>query len=207
MKNKNISLNVYGAFHEINLFLPTRTIYFGGTNPWRDDDIVNSQTVAEVIKNLHILECEKIAPINLLLNTVGGSWNDGIVIYDLIKSLQSKVTIIGMGKVFSMGAVILQAGDERILTKNTDVMIHDGREGYYGDTKSFENWAKVSKRVRKTMYEIFYERMKEKNKQITLSAIENLCSHDTIYTAEEAVEIGLADVIMEKVKYHAQSQF
>ena len=204
MLQKKNFLNVYSTFHELNIFFPTRTIYFGGNHSW-DDDVVNSRTVADVIKNLHILECDKTAPITLLLNTVGGSWDDGIIIYDLIQSLKSPVTIIGMGKVHSMGSIILQSGIKRILTQNTSMLIHDGQDGFFGDTKSFERWAEVAKKVRMTMYEIYYNRMKEKNKQITLAEIENLCNHDNVFNAKEAIELGLADEIMEKVTKNAQT--
>ena len=198
MKKEHSQINIYSTFHDRNLFFPTRTIYFG-SNDSRDNDVVTSNNVAAVIKNLHILECDKIAPITILLNTVGGSWNDGIIIYDLIKSLKSQVNIMGMGKVFSMGSIILQAGYKRVLTKNTDIMIHDGRDGYCGHSQNFEKWAEVSKRIRRTMYEIYYERMKEKNKQITIADIEKLCTIDSIFTAQEAVENGLADEVMEGI--------
>ena len=141
---KKTSLNEFSEFHEHNLFLPTRTIYFGGKDFNEDDDTVNSKTVAEVIKNLHILEHREIAPISILLNTCGGSWEDGMGIYDVIKSLKSKVSIIGIGKIYSMGSIILQAGYERVLTKNTYMLIHNGSDGFYGDAKNFERWAKIS---------------------------------------------------------------
>lgn len=199
MKKQYSQGNIYANFHEFNIFFPTRTIYFGGNDNW-DTDVVTSNTVAEVIKNLHILECDRIAPITLLLNSRGGSWSDGIIIYDLIKTLKSKVSILGMGKVYSMSSIILQASKKRILTKNTQILIHDGYEGYYGDTKSFENWGEIAKKTRQIMYEIYYERMKEKNKKITLKEIENMCSHDFIVNAKEAINLGLADHIIEDIE-------
>ena len=201
-KINDLFLTNTAVFHEMNLHLPTRTIYFGsvGVDSASDNDEVNCRTVGQLIKNLHILETKEVGPITLLLNTPGGDYNDGIAVYDLIKSLKSPITIIGMGKVFSMGSIILQAGEKRVLTKNTHVMIHDGNDGYMGDTKSFERWAEIAKLIRETMYQIYYERMKEKSKKITLKQIEDLCDHDTIYTAEEAVKIGLADEIITKIK-------
>lgn len=200
MKRQPDLFNNYIAFHNFNVYFPTRTIYFGGNTHEKDDDVVTSSTVSEVIKNLHILECEKIAPISIILNTVGGSWDDGIAVYDLIKSLKSPVIIIGMGKVYSMGTVILQAGYKRILTKNTSLLCHDGSDGYRGETKNFENWAEHSKKIRMIMYNIYYERMKEKNNKIKLNQIEDMCNHDFIINAEEAIELGLADEIMENIK-------
>lgn len=196
-KHRNTSsLNEYDEFHEHNIFVSERTIYFGGKDFIDSNDEVTSGTIAEVIKNLHILEIRETAPIILLLNTVGGSWDDGIAVYDIIKSLSSPVTIIGLGKVYSMGSIILQAGDIRVLTKNTHLLIHDGTDGYIGETKNFERWAEYSKKIRKKMYEIYYEKMMLKNPKITLKDIERLCSNDTILSAEKSIELGLADEII-----------
>jgi len=84
MKQNKFTSNDYQMFHETNLYLPTRTIYFGGQ--CFDEDVVTSQTVAQLIKNLHILEHREIAPISILLNTIGGSWESGIAVYDVIKN-------------------------------------------------------------------------------------------------------------------------
>ena len=198
-RTSDLYLSQISQFHNNNLYLPTRTIYFGGNDDTEVDstsDEVNSLTVAQIIRNLHILETKQIAPISLLLNTLGGSWEDGIAVYDLIQNLKSPVNILAIGKVYSMGSIIFQAGTKRILTSNTLMMIHDGTDGYIGDSKSFEAWAKNSKKVRETMYKIYYERIKEKKPRITLKDIEEMCSHDTIFTAKEAVKIGLADRIL-----------
>lgn len=185
-------------FHSDNLYVPTRTIYFGGTGLdfENTEDEVNCRTVGQFIKNLHILESKEIAPISVLLNTPGGSWEDGMAVYDLIQNLKSKVNILGMGKVWSMGGIIFQAGYKRILMPNATIMIHDGRDGYVGDSKSFESWAEDSKRVRHVMYKIYYENMKKKKPRITLQDIEDMCSHDKIFTAKDAVRWGLADRIL-----------
>lgn len=196
-KTSDLFLHQIEQFQSHNLYLPTRTIYFGGVGSDDENcDEVNCKTVAQLIKNLHILEAKAYAPVSILLNTPGGCWEDGIAVYDLIKKLKSKVTIIGMGKIYSMGSVIFQSGYKRILMANASMMIHDGSDGYIGDSKSFENWAKDSKRVREVMYKIYYDKIKEKKSRITLEDIEKMCGHDTIFTAKEAVKIGLADRCM-----------
>lgn len=194
MQRRNFVVNRYDEFHDNNLYLPTRTIYFGG-QPY-DEDFVTSQTVAQLIKNLHILEHTENAPISIILNTVGGSWEDGIGVYDLIRSLNSHVTIIGIGKVYSMGGIILQAADKRVLTENTYIMLHDGYESYDGDPKNIERWIEVSKAVRLKMYDIFWQKMKIKNKNLRLKDVEAICAIDTILNSEESVKLGLADEII-----------
>jgi len=190
--------NVIEKFHADNLYIPTRTIYFGKNDIYEDNPAneINYATAGQLIKNLHILDGINQENITLLLNTPGGNWEDGMAIYDIIKKIKSKVIIIGMGKIYSMGSVVLQAGYKRWLMPNTYVMIHDGYDGFIGDTKSYEAWAKIAKDIRNTMYKIYYRGMKKKNFKITIKDIENMCSHDKIFTASEAVEIGLADKVL-----------
>jgi len=193
-----IDLHNVDLFHEVNLHVPSRTIYFGGS-PYTLDE-VDSVSVAEVIKNLHLLEhLDPGRPITIHLNSCGGSWYDGIIIYDCIKALESPVTIIGMGKCFSMGSIILQAGDARVLMPHTYLMCHMGSDGYSGHSQDFINWAEVSKRVNKEMMQIYYEQMVKKNPKITVKQIEKMFDHDTVFNAEEAVKLGLADIIMDYV--------
>lgn len=191
-------LEEYELFHSTNLYIPSRTIYFGGQLEG-EGDVVTDRTVAQLIRNLHILEHREVAPIVIFLNTVGGSWDDGIAVYDLIKSLNSTVTIVGIGKVYSMGSVILQAADRRMLTENTYVMVHDGVSGYEGDPKTIERWMEVEKVVRLKMYDIYLQKMKVKDKKLKLKDIRKICSVDTIYTASESVNVGLADLVVESV--------
>ncbi|MHA1789175.1 MAG: ClpP family protease [Candidatus Helarchaeota archaeon] len=193
----SVELDYLNTLHDKNIYVPSRTIYFGGTSETMDE--VDSLSVAQTIKNFYFLEKKKIAPITLFLNSCGGSWYDGIALYDVIKNLKSKVTIIGIGQLFSMGSVIFQAGDKRVLTEHTRLMIHDGSDGYEGIAKSYENWAEESKNIRNNLYSIYYERMKKKNKKITLKKIENMCSNDCILNAKETIELGLADKIIKDI--------
>ncbi len=199
-KEKNeFIFSLIAQFHEFNLYLPTRTIYFGGgfgINIEEDSDAVNCRTVSQFIKNLHILSVDSNECISVLLNSPGGSWEDGIACYDLMRKIKSDIAIIGLGKLYSMGSVLFQAGDKRFIYPNTTMMIHDGTDGYIGDPKSFESWAKNSKHTREVMYKIYYSRMKKKLPKITLKDIEEMCSHDKIFTAKEAVKFGLADKII-----------
>ena len=71
-------------------------------------------------------------------------------------------------------------------------MVHDGEDGYQGDPKSLETWAKVSERSRQTMYHIYATRSGKDP-----SYWEKICSKDTIFIAGEIVAIGLADEILE----------
>jgi ATP-dependent protease ClpP protease subunit len=185
-------------FHDVNLFIPTRTIYFGGNEGSITSDIndVDSNSIQQTIKNLLILESLNHEEIILLLSTDGGSWELGVGCYDLIKTLKSPIKIISLGKCYSMGTVILQAGTTRLITQNTTLLIHDGSFSTSGECKSAEAWAEASKDFRKIMYNIYYSQMVKKNPKLTLKDIENLCVHDTILNSKQTIELGLADGIL-----------
>ncbi len=92
----------------------------------------------------------------------------------------------------SMASVILQAADLRILYPRATLMIHDGYETQQQATpQTFRNWAEFSEKSRNLMYEIFAERSNKKS----IAFWKRKCANDTILSAEEAVDLGLADGI------------
>ena len=139
-------------------------------------------------------------PIVVHMNNLGGDWYHGMSMYDAIRASTAHVYGICWGHAMSMGSIIIQACDSRIVAPHCTFMIHDGFEGLTGTCKSVEAWANYAKKTRKRMYEIYFSRMKPAKSRITMKKIEELCSHDTIYTAEEAVNQGLADWVLETMK-------
>jgi len=146
-------------------------------------------------------------PIIVHMNNIGGDWYSGMMMYDAIRASSSHVYGICWGHAMSMGSIIIQACDSRIVAPNCTFMIHDGSECLSGDCRSVEAWAKHAAQTRKRMYKIYFSRMKAAKPRITMQKIEELCSHDTIWTSEEAVNNGLADWVLETMddpyKYHA----
>lgn len=146
-------------------------------------------------------------PIFVHMNNLGGSWFHGMSIYDAIRASISHVYGICWGNAFSMGSIIVQACDSRIVSQHCAFMIHDGFEELSGTCKSVEAWAKFATKLRQRMYKIYYDRMRAAKPRITIKKIEELCSHDTIFTAEEVIAWGLSDWILETLndphKYYA----
>jgi ATP-dependent Clp protease protease subunit len=190
---------VFELFHETNCLITKRLVYFGSENYDEDncgESGVDFLSTKKLIKNLIYLDTLSSKNIKLYFNSPGGDWHHGMAIYDCILGLRSKVVFVGFGYVRSMGSIIMQACDKRLLTPNCKVMIHDGIEGYYGIPKSFEAWGKESRKTRQKMYEIYYNEMIKKDKNITLKKIEDMCKHDYIFSGEDAVNMGLADRVL-----------
>lgn len=183
-----VTRNSIDKFFDYDLHLESRTVYMGDTQ----DSGVDEQMAERLIKAVHLLSlADSQKTIRIVLNSLGGCWFSGMAIYDAIKASPCPVTIEVLGSAMSMGAIILQAADERVLHPNTVIMIHDGYEHVENlPSRSYEAWAKHSKHSRKKMYEIFSSRSGK-----PASYWEKKCSMDTILTAAEAIRLGLADKI------------
>jgi len=190
----------FDRLHDYGCLINPRIIYFGSER--HDEETgdeekgVEYASTKKVIKNLLFLDTLNHKQITLYLNNPGGCEFNGMAIYDIIKKIKSPVKAIGIGQVMSMASIILQACKYRWLTENTTVMIHDGSFSMDSDSKSFEKWGKWSEKFRKKMYKIYYNKMKKKNKKITLAQVEEMCSHDQILSAFQAVGFGLADKVI-----------
>lgn len=192
-----INRSDYEKFHEYGAYIPKRFIYFGS-----EIDIegveggVDYASSKKIIKNLLFLDTINHKIITLYINTPGGCWYNGMAIYDIIKEIKAPVKAIGIGQIMSMGSIIFQACKYRYLLKNSTFMIHDGYEDMGGEAKSFEAWGDYSKKIRKQMYEIYLVQIQKKHKKFTIERVENLCTHDKIMSAKDAVKLGLADKII-----------
>jgi ATP-dependent Clp protease protease subunit len=179
---------------DYSVYAPKRLIYIGegegGVDP-------NMHELA--IKGLTFLDSWSEKPITIYLDTLGGDWYHGMGIYDTIQALRSHVTIIVVGSACSMGSVILQAADLRVMAPHSVLMIHDGTEFLNSDCKSVEAWADKAAKTRKEMYQIYLDRIKAARSRFTLKQVETLCSHDTIMNPEQAISYGLADQVLEKI--------
>ncbi len=186
-------------------YLPSkRMIYIGSHDAEMESGEGESGTDCQMseffIKAITHLNRISNQPIVIHMNNLGGSWEHGMCIYDATRASTAHVYGICWGHAMSMGSIIIQACDSRIAAPHCTFMIHDGTESLTGTCKAVEAWAKYAKHLRLRMYKIYFSRMKPAKKRITIEKIEQLCSHDTIYTAKEAVDQGLADWVLETLE-------
>jgi ATP-dependent protease ClpP protease subunit len=113
-------------------------------------------------------------------------------IFDLIKAVRQKTTVIGYGSVMSAGVLILQAGTERALTPNCRVMLHPGhaQTGFDLDENVLRQAKELKGETRK-MYQLIAQRMGK-----TISEMEKEFGFDTYISAKQAVKLGLADRVV-----------
>lgn len=177
---------------DYGIYLPNKTLITVG-----DSD---EEVAANIMKGLHVLDSVRPEePITIKLNNCGGDEYHGMGIYDAIRACNSKVIIIGIGNVHSMGSVIFQAGDERIMTPNAKQLIHYGTP-LHADAdlhaKSQWSWTNECKKFSGWMELMYLEKIHEKNPLFKLKKLQEMLNFDTVLSARESVNLGLADKIL-----------
>lgn len=185
-------------FYDYDIDLPHRILYMGSvavTEDLEDESGTDSQMAERIIKGLTILD-QKEGDITIIMNNVGGDHYHGMAIFDAIQACQNHVTIKVFGHAFSMGSIILQAADKRVLAPNSRVMIHYGSDGANMNGKDFQAKAKEGERLDVLVEDIYLDKIREKNEDYSREDLEKLLLVDTYLSPQEAVDLGLADEIL-----------
>jgi ATP-dependent Clp endopeptidase proteolytic subunit ClpP len=195
--SKRLNRDDVDKLYDYDLFVPGRTIYIGSVESSisEGESGVEAVMAERAVKGLMLLD-QSDGDITIVMNNPGGDWFHGMAIYDAIANCRNHVIIKVYGMAMSMGGVILQAADERIMMPNAKFMMHYGTMGM--DTthsKIFEKWAEENKRINTDMEQIFLEKMKEKDPDFKLKKLKEMLDYDTILTAKETVALGLADKV------------
>jgi ATP-dependent Clp protease, protease subunit len=178
--------------YDYGIHIPTKTLITVGDT----DEIV----AENIMKGLHILDSVRVEePITIKLNNCGGDEYHGMAIYDTIRACDSHVIIIGTGNVHSMGSIIFQAGDERIMSPNAKQLIHYGTP-LHADSelhaKSQWSWTEECKKFSRWMERMYLAKIREKNPEFKIEQVQEMLNFDKILDAKESVELGLADKIL-----------
>ena len=100
------------------------------------DDAMSSSICAQLL----YLSSISSEPIQMYINSPGGSVSAGLAIYDIMKYIRCDVSTICMGICASMAAVLLSAGTQgkRSALSNSEIMIHQPMGGMQGQAKDME---------------------------------------------------------------------
>lgn len=110
--------------HHINHL--SREIYLHGHMESEEEPGVDYRMATSFIKNLHILDINRAKNILVHMHTVGGSWSDGMAIFNSIRISKSPITILAYAQASSMSGIIFQAADKRVMMPDCELMIHHG---------------------------------------------------------------------------------
>jgi len=207
-----INNNQVYDIHNYNLDIENREIYLHSyLDGGQEECGVDYRSAVIFQKNLRILNTISLDPILVHMHMPGGDWQDCLGIYDNIRNSKSKVVIVAYAKVESSSTVLLQGADLRILSANTNFLIHYGSISLDNEHKAALSTVQWSEKESEKMIDIFAEKcinsniFKEKNwkKMMVKKHIINQLAtkRDWILTAEEAVHYGFADGVLGSRKY------
>lgn len=134
--------------------------------------------------------------ISLYINSPGGSITAGMAIYDTMQFIKPDVSTICIGMAASMGAFLMAAGTKgkRLALPNSEIMIHQPLGGAEGQASDIEIRAKRILRLRDKLNQILSERTGQ-----PLKRIEKDTDRDFFMTAQEAMEYGIVDKVIQKL--------
>jgi len=192
-------------FFDCGIYPATRTIYMGSVDATeKSESGVDAKMAERFIKGIHLLDAQASRgkkPITVIMNNPGGDEYHGQAIYDAIITCKSRVEIRVYGHAMSMGSIILQAGDRRLLAPNARLMVHYGTIKIDAHQKVFKKWSEEMDKVNKWMEDLFLKKIREVKPKFKREELEKMLNFDTFLTSREAVNLGLADGII-SIKRH-----
>ena len=156
---------------------------------------VNNASAGVVVAQLLYLEGQDPEKdISLYINSPGGVITDGMAIYDTMQYIKCDVSTICLGMAASMGAFLLAAGakGKRFALPNSEIMIHQPSGGAQGQATDISIHANHILRVKDKLNQILSERTGQ-----PLDVVKRDTERDNFMTAQEALEYGLIDKVIE----------
>lgn len=177
--------------HPIDLpsrLLQDRIVYLSGEITSDISDVIAMQL-------LWLDSNDPIEPINLYINSPGGSVYAGLAIKDIISSISCPVNTIGLGMCASMGAYLLSAGTgTRRALPNCRVMIHSVSGGMRGTFHDMAVDFSETEYLQTKMLEHIAEFSKGKTDYETLK---DITARDRYMSVQQCIELGLLDGVVE----------
>ena len=157
---------------------------------------VNDTTASLIVAQLLYLENQDPdKDIQFYINSPGGSVTAGMAIYDTMQYIKCDVNTICVGMAASMGAFLLSAGTKgkRMALPNAEIMIHQPSAGTQGQITDMAIHMKRLHTIKERMNTILAENTGKSLEEVTAA-----CERDNFMTAQEALDFGLIDQIVQR---------
>jgi ATP-dependent Clp protease, protease subunit len=155
---------------------------------------INDQVANAIIAQLLWLNSENpTQPINLYINSPGGSVYAGLAIYDTMQMISAPVSTLAVGVTASMGTVLLSAGAKgrRYALPHATIHMHPASSGAQGYTEDIRIAFRELERVQTQLFHLV-----GKHSGHTWREIEDLFERDRWMNAVEAKQFGLVDDVL-----------
>ena len=155
------------------------------------DDQVANLVVAQL---LHLESQDPDKDISIYVNCPGGSIYSGLAIYDTMQFVKPQISTICVGVAMSMGSLLLAGGakGKRFSLPNSRLLIHQPSAGFEGQSSDIEIHAREILNIRKRVDEIYAHHTGQ-----TFEQVHEDMERDRFFKADEAVEYGLIDRVIE----------
>lgn len=157
---------------------------------------INDHVASLIVSQLLFLEAEDPEKdIYLYINSPGGVVTSGYSIFDTMNYIKPDVSTICIGQAASMGAFLLSSGTKgkRFSLPHSRIMIHQPLGGAQGQATDIEIHAREILRLKKELNQIL-----AKNTGQTLKKVEKDTERDNFMSAEDAMQYGIIDKVLEK---------
>jgi ATP-dependent protease ClpP protease subunit len=144
-------------------------------------------TASDFVRDLKAVTTDRL---DVHLNTPGGEVFDGIAIYNALRQHPAEVHVTVDSLAASIGSVIAMAGDRVVMARNATMMIHDGFGMGVGNAADMRELADLLDKTSDNIASIYAERTGK-----PADHWRALMREETWFTADEAVEAGLADEV------------
>lgn len=138
--------------------------------------------------------------ISLRINSYGGEVFDGVAIYNALKRHPANVTVVVYGIAASIASIIAMAGDKVIMPENTYMFVHDPLALVVGDADDMRDMADALDKIAAGLIASYVAKSGKDEKQV-----KKWMAEDTWFTAQEALDAGLADEVTSAVKIAANA--
>jgi len=155
------------------------------------DDQVANLVVAQL---LHLESEDPYRDVSIYVNSPGGGVYAGLAIYDTMQYIKPDVQTICFGVAMSMGSLLLTGGapGKRMALPNSRILIHQPSGGFQGQASDIEIHAREALELRGHIDEIYARHTGQSVEQV-----HDDMDRDRFMTAEQAVEYGLVDRVIE----------
>lgn len=134
---------------------------------------------------------EERKPIKIFINTNGGDLSMTMLTANVIALSKTPVITIGMGRVYSGGALLLMCGHKRLIFDSTSILIHDGSSGAIGDTGKVLDSLEFTKESEDRVIRFILS-----HTRITSELMKENYRRDWYMFSEDAIHYGVADKII-----------
>jgi ATP-dependent Clp protease protease subunit len=175
------------AYDIYSLLLKNRIVFLGSP--------INDQIANLVVAQLLYLSREDPeSGIQMYINSPGGQVYSGMAIYDTMRMIPNKISTVAVGVAASFGTVLLAAGSkgQRYALPHATIHMHQPLGGAQGQASDIEIQAKEILRLKERLNEILAEATGQDIKTIV-----NDTERDYYMSAQEAVDYGLVDKVLE----------